>query len=136
MFIYLAARFARWPEIAAKARELEAQGHTITSRWHNGSHTAKFPYDRTAHSEQLATFAVEDLEDIDHADALVLFTEHGQHQGGSRHVEAGYAIATKKRIFIVGPRENVFYHLDQVCQLNTWEELKAKLRKYHGNQAV
>jgi hypothetical protein len=123
MNIYLAARFTRWNEMASRARELQTRGHTITSRWHNGTHFAKLPFDRTIRSPELSAFADEDLFDIDRAQAVILFTEHGPRIGGGPHVEAGYALGQKKRLYILGPRENAFYHLPEVFQFNDWQSL-------------
>lgn len=81
---------ARWaPEIV------------VTSRWIDGKHDG-IP-------AQIC--AIDDLEDIDAADALVLVNPrhlHGSGRGG-RHVELGYALARGKRVLLVGDRENVFH---------------------------
>jgi len=127
MRIYLAARLGRWPEMVYRARELQTLGHTVTSRWHNGQGKPEHPRDRSAVSHDLAGVARQDLGDIDAADGVILFTEYGKHFAGGRHVEAGYALALNKRLFVVGPRENVFYHLPQVVQTSTWQELLKQL---------
>jgi hypothetical protein len=123
MRIYLAARFGRWPEMTYRARDLQAHGHVVTSRWHQGIAKPAHPRDRSLLSGDLCRVAQEDLGDIGRADAVILFTEYGKHFAGGRHVEAGFALALNKRLFVVGPRENVFYHLPQVVQTNTWQEL-------------
>jgi nucleoside 2-deoxyribosyltransferase len=127
MRFYLAARFGRWPEMAYRSRELQTLGHAVTSRWHQGVAKPAHPRDRSALSHDLCRVASEDLHDIDQADAVILFTEYGKHFAGGRHVEAGYALALGKRLFIVGPRENVFYHLPQVVQASTWQLLLKQL---------
>jgi hypothetical protein len=127
MRIYLAARFGRWPEMTYRARELQTLGHTVTSRWHQGIAKPAHPRDRSAVSQELARVAEQDLHDIDQAEGVILFTEYGKHFAGGRHVEAGYALALSKRLFIAGPRENVFYHLPQVVQASTWQELVKQL---------
>jgi nucleoside 2-deoxyribosyltransferase len=131
MRIYLAARLGRWPEMAYRARELEALGHEITSRWHHGHSKPRHPADRGALSWDLARVAREDLDDVIRADGVVLFTEYGKHFAGGRHVEAGYALALNKLLFIVGPRENVFYHLPEVVHASTWQELTRLLEIKH-----
>ena len=127
MRFYLAARFGRWPEMAFRTRELQAIGHAVTSRWHQGAAQPERMRNRCALSDDLCRIAQEDLHDIDQADGVILFTEYGMHFAGGRHVEAGYALALGKRLFIAGPHENVFYHLPQVVQANTWQMLLKQL---------
>ena len=43
--------------------------------------------------------------------------------GGGRHVETGIAIERDMPLFVYGPRENVFHHLDGVVQANTYDQL-------------
>lgn len=76
--------------------------------------------------EAAKRWAVEDIEDIDAADALIAFTEApgdtpGRSRGG-RHVEFGYAIGKGKPVCIVGIRENVFCHLPQVMHFDTFNQ--------------
>ena len=129
MKIYLAARLSLWPQMNQAAAFLERHGHAVTSRWQR-RHALEPPVPRTEGSNPLlARFAAEDLEDVDHADAVVLFTESGKHFAGGRHVEAGYALGRGKRLIVFGPRENVFYHLPQVEQAANWDELVRILAK-------
>ncbi len=103
----------RRKELAKKAQRLEDEGIQVTSRWLS-SHGDDLP---------LVQAAKEDLEDIRKADGLLLFTQdkkHGYTTGG-RFVELGYAYAKKKTIVIVGPRENVFCHLDYIHQFNSFK---------------
>lgn len=108
MRIYLAARFDRGAEMLDVAAALSRAGHFVTSRWIHG---------RQAGPDLVS--AVEDVEDLASADCLVSFTEYPT-QGvpwaarGGRHVEFGIALASGKRLCIVGPRENVFHHVPRV----------------------
>ncbi len=132
MKIYLAARLSLWPTMNQAATFLERHGHVITSRWHRrGPKETGLPYGR-AGNPILAYYAAEDLADIDAAEAVVLFTQAGQHFAGGRHVEAGYALGKGKRLFVFGPRENIFYHLPSVGQAMDWEELVNLLRLEPG----
>lgn len=119
MKIYLAHNFkARW-WLRDYIKLLESMGHTVTSSWIvDDSHcqpeeSAVFKQD-DALSE---TSAVADLNDIDVADALILFTDqYGERPGKGKWMEFGYALAKGKKIFIHGQdtRSSVFYHLPQV----------------------
>jgi hypothetical protein len=120
MKIYLASRYDRREELAGIARLLEAQGHHVTSRWLEG------------HGAPDADSALYDLTDVIVADALVLFTEeptaHVAYAArGGRHVEFGYALRAGKRMFVVGPRENIFHELPEVTVLPDVETLLCEL---------
>ena len=123
MKVYLASRFSRLSELNTHADELEAMGITVTSRWLRGGHEWVGSADEEIPLARLHRFAAEDLEDIDAADILVCFTESprtGPSRGG-RHVEFGYALAKGKPIICVEHRENVFYCLDDVLFVESWE---------------
>jgi len=107
--IYLAARYDRREELRAVAARLEAAGHEVTSVWIYGL--------REGVSDLAA--AVEDIDGVAVADCVVSFTEEPTAHvawaaRGGRHVEFGLALAMGKRLCVVGPRENVFHHLQQV----------------------
>jgi hypothetical protein len=118
MKIYLAARYDRRWEMLGVASTLTRAGHDVTSRWiesGRGDDPAIVP-------------AVEDLVDLSHADCLVSFTEDPNRNvpwaaRGGRHVEFGVALATAKRLCIVGPRENIFHHLLRVEVFRSVDEL-------------
>ena len=121
---YLAGRFDRKAEIARYADDLRTIGSTVNARWLTGAH------DHTTEGcltgDQLIQYASEDLEDIDAADALVLFLEHPNagYLSGGRHVETGYAIARGKAIYLVGfAKENVFHAL--YPRFATWDAFMA-----------
>ena len=109
MRIYIAARYDRRFEMLGVASELMRAGHEVTSRWIEGG--------RGDDPELVA--AIEDIADLGRADCLVTFTERPERTvawaaRGGRHVEFGIALATGKRLCIVGLRENVFHHLPRV----------------------
>jgi nucleoside 2-deoxyribosyltransferase len=112
MRIYLAAQFRRREELAGHVPAFEAAGHEVTSRW-LGQDTPADGKMTNHEPETNVRFAEHDLEDVDAADALVFFAEDpliGIPRGG-RHVEFGWALASGKKIAVVGPRENVFHWL-------------------------
>lgn len=109
MRIYLAARYDRRNEMKSVAEVLEAAGHAVTSVWVYGLH------------DDLPDLvsAVEDLDGVAEADCVVSFTEEPLEHApwaarGGRHVEFGLGVAMRKRLCIVGRRENIFHHLPQV----------------------
>jgi hypothetical protein len=84
-----------------------------------------------------------DVEDILNADAFVLFTaEEADYTEipvaaltrGGRHWETGFAYAAGKEVILCGKRENVFHHLPDVTQFDTWTEVKEYLTLKKGNE--
>jgi len=123
MNVYLAARFSRRFEMRAVRSQLVVLGHVVTSRW----------IDRDHHPDDSdITIANEDLVDLEQAHLVISFTEViGSHPGrnrGGRHVEFGVALASGKRLIVVGPRENVFHSVRSVEHFETWEEALTSLR--------
>jgi nucleoside 2-deoxyribosyltransferase len=124
MKVYLASRFSRRHECHALAKELIQHGHTITSRWVKAGEDHVIP---VGMSEQAADaerrrFAVEDCEDVHSCDWMISLMEEPRSNGrGGRHVEFGMALALEKRLTIIGPRETVFHHLDEVEHFETVE---------------
>lgn len=119
--IYLAARFTRHAEMQDVAGILQAQGHTVTSRWHTGAHEMDkgVEPDSGVGQDLAARFAGEDLEDLMKASCVVSFTEPARTPTrGGRHVEFGYGLAYEKKMVIVGDREHVFHYLPQVIKFD------------------
>lgn len=115
MNIYLAARFPRREEMESLVPRFKKIGWNVTARWVFGGEEGLTRED----------IAILDLEDVENADALVLFTEpYGSLQpGGGRFVEFGYALASEKRVYVIGERENVFTHHPLVTVYSSLEEL-------------
>lgn len=119
--VYLAARYSRREEMLRCRYQLESSGKiTVTSRWINGDHQAE--NDQLHHGSDATRFAAEDLKDLEAAHVVVNFTEEprGTSSRGGRHVEFGFALANRKRLIVVGPRENVFHCLGQVTVFPNW----------------
>lgn len=99
---YLAARFPRREEMARIASQIGVADTLAKccARWVFGGEEGLTRPD----------IASLDLEDVKHAETVILFThERGsQHSGGGRFVEFGYALALKKRCIVIGDYENVF----------------------------
>lgn len=133
MNIYLAARYSRNPEMREVRDRLEVLGHKVTSAWidnHGGELEKSFTPERlAAEPEFCARFAEVDVGDLLAAEIVVSFTGNGGGGKGGRHVEFGLAVATCKRLIIVGPRENVFHCLPQVEVVIDADELVLLLQR-------
>lgn len=112
--IYLAAAFARRPEIARYAAGLRRDGITVVSSWHDGIHDVT-PEALLTQAQRRA-LAERDRDDLEHAGLLVLFGDApGCYEGaGGKFVEYGYALAMAIPILIVGHRESVYGCLPEV----------------------
>jgi len=123
MRIHLAARYDRRFEMLGVAARLFGAGHDVTSRWIEG--------DR---GEPQRAAALQDLGDLWRAECLVSFTEPPEAGGprtaaarGGRHVELGVGLARGIRLYIVGPRENLFHHLPGIEVCATVDDLVGRL---------
>lgn len=101
MKIYIAGRYNLLKELKEQSELYKTAGHEITSSW----------LDNKEEGLSFEDVAIQDIKDVDEADALVLYTEpYGTMvSGGGRHVEFGYALGKGKRVVIVGPLENIFH---------------------------
>lgn len=135
---YLAARYTRREELLTYREDLNARGHRVPARWLHGDHqihgaeaNRKIEAEGQVPVDLALRFAEDDIEDIEQSDVLVCFTEEartGPTRGG-RHVEYGYALATRRitggrRLLLcsVGPVENVFHAVDDTLRFETWPD--------------
>lgn len=98
--VYLAAKFSRREELEKLVPFFKDCKYDCIARWVFGGEEGLSRED----------IALLDLEDVDAADAIILFTHpRGEPQpGGGRFVEFGYALAKGKECIVIGPAENVF----------------------------
>lgn len=123
MSFYLAAQFSWKDSIAAKKKQLEQLGFKVTSTWTDEVADPKCSlkdFSGDYHKEM----ADRDLREINEADVLVAFSVDPDTltRRGGRHVEFGYALGKGKSVVVVGPRENIFHHLPNVKQFDSWDE--------------
>ena len=115
MRIYIAGSYSRRLELLARAGELEALGHTITSRWLDGHHETRPDIDETGSVGERANWAIEDMSNIEGCNVFVVCNDGpGGGSRGGRHFEAGYAYARMAYragyyLFVIGDRANPFY---------------------------
>lgn len=103
--VYIAASYPRKAEAAEYARQYAGKGYTVVSKWHD----LEEGYDKG--EESLVVAAKRDLKNLMSCDVFVCLTGDKLSSGG-RHTELGVAIALKKVIYIIGPRESVFHRLE------------------------
>ena len=129
--IYLAARYSRRSEIQKYKNDLEDKGFIVTSTWLNEAITEE-EKDIVNKSEEAhdsipidaRILAETDVNDVIRADTLILFSETpvSKYARGGRHVEFGIALASDKKIIVVGPRENIFHTLENVEHFYDWDD--------------
>ncbi|HUF24728.1 MAG TPA: nucleoside 2-deoxyribosyltransferase [Vicinamibacterales bacterium] len=125
--IYLSGQFEDAPVLRQAREQLVAAGYRVTSRWLDApsSTPATALADQEGAGERLAAIARQDFEDIDAADAVVVFNpaESCSIGRGGRHVETGYALALGKPVAIVGARGNIFHWLPEIAVVPDWPSL-------------
>lgn len=116
---HIAARRSRREQARKLAEDLQKMGHAISSGWLQVQDGRREAFKEMAGAvmdgaaidlkEKLAAFreqqAAEAIDDVHRSDVVVLFTDDGEHN--FRLVQVGYALATGKRIYIVGPNNNL-----------------------------
>jgi hypothetical protein len=117
MHFYLAARYSRRFELRRYRKQLARLGHTVTSRWLDGK------------SDEDAATAHRDLQDVERADALILFCEKPRcPTRGGRFIETGYALGLGKAVTAIGVDiENIFLYLPDIMRFDTWTDCLAVL---------
>jgi len=108
--VYLAASYLLQAQMREVREGLGMRGIEVTSRWIDD------PAEQSLKARDLAgaagmkagrIAARQDLEDIDAADCVIVFTEVASTTGGM-HAELGYALGRRKNVIVCGARVNVF----------------------------
>ncbi len=126
MKFYIAHNFAARDWLREEIKpQFEAAGHTITSRW--------ITEDLHLMEENQAEAARHDIEDVERADGIVLFSDNfGDRPGRGKYVELGYAIGRNKILFVVGENTScVFYNLPAVTHVQTVSEVLTIIHDRH-----
>lgn len=155
MYIYLASRYSRRLELCDYRDQLTSLGHVVTSVWLNGGHQlasdgTPIGEDGVAlvdgsrfgdpnYSDDAAKaaavlrdkFAADDFRDVLSCNLCICFTEEPRSDKGrgGRHVEMGIALGAMKRVWVVGPRENIFCWLEDVTNYTNFQDALWALRK-------
>ncbi len=119
MRIYLAARFSEKNRMKHIREYLEGCGHQVTSNWLDEKEAPSITLDQVSDEFKIA-MAIQGIEDIKSAQVVILFTIDPKEMSprGGRHFESGYAYGIAKRLWIVGPKENIFHSLPEVLQFD------------------
>lgn len=127
MKIYLAAMYQWMDRMKIEREKYRAAGFEITSDWIESDAVNQA---RSRHEN-----ATLDLDGVKRADVFVLYTLPigTMFSSGGRMTELGYAIAKGKRIILVGERENVFCHLENILTFNTTVDAIWHLRMEQRN---
>lgn len=133
MRVYIASAFSNIADVRVKRDELKAIGIDCTSTWADETADPNIQMtDKSLTDSFLLYTAITDIKDIDRSDAIVLITQEPTKpfvRGGRMH-EFGYAMGRGKKLFVCGPRENIFHYLPTVTVCADFEETKQALLKY------
>jgi len=112
-----------------------SDGYEVVARWIDQEDQDEgLGADVLTENPHLGTpYAQKDMEDIDKAGIVVLFTSGNGGGRGGYHTELGLALARDIPIMIVGPRENVFHTLSQITRVSTIDELMTVLSSRLGS---
>lgn len=120
--VFLSSRFSRKGELLHLRTLLQLNGFEVCSRWldteWNQTERENEVYSSAAPPDRLEEYSQIDRDDVVNCDVFIGFTESPRSQTrGGRHVEFGIAVALKKKLIMVGPRENIFHSLPEVIML-------------------
>lgn len=99
MKIYIASRFTNKKWIRSWITSLPKR-YKVVSTWHN----LEDSQDGTR-----IEAAKRDIRELDLSDAIVVITHKCEAVPGGMHFEAGYAYAKGKKVYLLGPKVNIFY---------------------------
>lgn len=138
MRIYLAGSYSRRLELLARARELEALGHAITSRWLDGHHETRPDIDGNGTVEERAEWAGEDIRDLLDSQCIIVFNDGQPGTRGGKHFEAGYAMCLMGDgeqpmtwLWVIGDRSNPFYCRPVWNWFADWPECLAWAKRWY-----
>jgi hypothetical protein len=138
--IYTAASFSRRSEIRQYIYKLKYIGYDCTSSW-----ASRDEGDLALTPDGREQIAMEDLHDIDRAEAIVKFNDEVYNSSrinvprhllsAARAFEFGWAASRGKRLFAVGGFEQgIFDSLPNVCHLKDFAALVHHLQTFHPIQ--
>lgn len=118
MRVYLAGPWAARKSLVAEARgELRSAGFIVDCRWIDFYEAAE----DESHEAVVKREAENDLDDIEAADALLVYNPGGLISEG-KAFEQSWAYSIGMPVIIVGPYTNVFQRLDGITRVDTLPE--------------
>ena len=119
----MANQYNQKEQMKAVAEQLRAKGIEVTSTWMEEPHAPGVQL-RDVKVSELVEYAYRDLLEITQADLMVFFAVDPTTPTfrGGRHVEFGYALANRKPIVVVGPKENIFHYTSNVRNFDNWDD--------------
>jgi nucleoside 2-deoxyribosyltransferase len=103
MNIYIASRFANSNQVQCLRDAIHRETkHRCIQTWADGDQATP------------VLAAQVDLEQIDAADMVLVYTKGCEMTPGGMHFETGYAYARGKQIVLIGPPTNVFHTLPNI----------------------
>jgi hypothetical protein len=157
--VYIASFFADKDRVRERSKELIDAGMQVTARWYDEKADKNSTLRDFSH-EYFRETGVFDVEDVIDANVLILTVPTPEQcmkltveqlSRGGRHFESGlqYGLmmsewlehseirSSRRRLILLGPRENVFHFLDgigiakkfpKIEQYDTWEEVVKVLK--------
>ena len=123
MRIYISGCFESRSRLAARRGEVEARGHGVASSWLDEP-DQKGPV-VLSDPEKCLEYAQRDYSEVLASELLIVDTEDTNTRGG-REVEVGIALAFGRKLWVVGPRRNIFHYLAH-RHFPAWEEALEQL---------
>jgi nucleoside 2-deoxyribosyltransferase len=118
MIFYPAGKFTERNRIKQLCYDLLPLGHKVNGRWLSSTHAQAVWSNR----EQAMAFAIMDLDDLQQADAVILFNQSEVPQSPGRNIEFGYALAHGKPVYLIGEQSGVFHYLPLVTHFHKWND--------------
>lgn len=112
MRIYIASYFNTRARLFPWRDKVKELGHTVTSSWLREHRDAPDHTTQTSDytDAELRGFALRDFDELSDSDLIIVDTFDVTPRGG-REVEMGYIFGSNKKVWVVGPKRNVFHQL-------------------------
>lgn len=124
--VYIAGKWDRREELLQFAFDLHDVGCNIVSTWLWANENEQ--------DENYKEYAVRDIKDIGDCDTFILFTGKEVYYRSGHLTELGFALAWGKEVIIIGPRANIFCHLNIIRHCADIEQFWAEIDLVEENE--
>lgn len=115
--VYQAAQYPRKAEVAHNRKVLIDRGFVDITEWVEEPHCPTMQLGEL-NEEEARLIAERDINAAMRCDFMLFYSEPGQKIiRGGRHVEFGVALAFGAEIIVIGGKENVFHHLNDIVHV-------------------